>query len=468
MIAPEREEAEMASATPLPEDRPAPPPPGGFRWYWLIPIGLAALLLYAARDVITPFVIGVVLAYLLDPFVAALHRYTRLPRTFVVVMMALLTLTLFGGVITLLVRLTADQGQAFVQALPTYLSRTVENVNNLIAPTTIQIPKDAIPGLGGNGLSNINLGEVLSVAVSFATSTGQDLLDFLITFVSTIYLLLDGHHLAGGLQRFAPPSERPRLAKVMRKVRETWSSYIRAQIILAALMAFISWIVLEFFFHLPFALPVSLAIGLLETVPIVGPLVALALAGVVALATSSPLETLFVILTLYGLRLIEDNVVIPYVLGHAIHLPAIVTLFSVTVGGIVAGLVGLLLAVPIAAAIKVILDEYYPHPSLQPGEEAPHLRPRKPLPKVRRKRSPAATDALAASNGALPGIAAGLSEPAPVTSHLPESEPASASGEQTGHAAGGAKVAVLEQPTKEPGKHRQKKSGPSGGRAGKY
>ncbi|HEY7124074.1 MAG TPA: AI-2E family transporter [Ktedonobacterales bacterium] len=461
----------MASVTPLPEDLeeagpPAPPPPKGFHWYWLIPIGLGVLLLYAARDIITPFVIGVVLAYLLDPFVATIHRYTKLPRTFVVIMMALLTLALFGGVITLLVRLTANEGQQFVKELPGYLDKTIDNINQLINPTTIKIPKDAIPGLGGNGLANINVGEVLSVAVSFATSTGQGLLDFLITFVSTVYLLLDGHSLFNGLQRFTPPRERPRLNKVMRKVRETWSSYIRAQIILAALMAFVSWIVLQFIFDLPFALPVALAIGLLETVPIAGPLVALALAGVVSLATGGLLQTLFVILALYVLRLVEDNVVIPYVLGHAIHLPAIVTLFSVTVGGIIGGLVGLLLAVPIAAAAKVVLDEYYPHPNLQPGEEAPHLRPRKPLPKVRRRRATSATDALAASNGALESVAGDLPKSAPATTHLPESESASAGGEQTEHTAASVEVAVLDQPAKEPGKRSRKKTGPSGDTTG--
>jgi hypothetical protein len=109
-------------------------------------------------------------------------------------------------------------------------------------------------------------------------------------------------------------------------------------------------------------LPVAIAIGLLETVPIVGPLAALGLAAIVALAQYGILPALMVIAALYLVRLIEDNIVIPNVLGHAIHLPAIVTLFAVTVGGIVAGLVGLLLAVPVAAAVKVIIDEYYPHP----------------------------------------------------------------------------------------------------------
>jgi predicted PurR-regulated permease PerM len=317
----------------------------------------------------------VVLAYLLDPLVAWAHRTTRAPRGLVVVVMALLALLALGVAITLLVQLASRQGEGLVHHLPNYLSNAVDNLNTLLLPTTIQIPKSSVPGLAGNPLPNINIGEILSFAVSFARSTGQGLLDFLLTFVSTIYLLIEGHHIANAAQRFFPLEHRPRLGKVMNRIRQVWGNYIRIQLLLATLMAVVSWVILEWVFRLlghflpnifggalPFALPVAIAVGLLEMVPIVGPLVALGLAGVVALATLGIVPALMVVAALYALRLIEDYVVIPNLLGRAIHLPAIVTLFAVTVGGLIAGLVGLLLAVPIAAALKVVIDEYYPHP----------------------------------------------------------------------------------------------------------
>ncbi len=364
----------MASETLPPETTPSAAG-GWFRLHWLIPLAMAALILYAAHEIITPFVIAVVLAYLLDPFVAAVHRYTRAPRSLVVVVMALLTLGTLGLVITLLVQLASKEGEGLIQHLPDYISHAVDNLNALLLPTTIQIPKSAIPGLEGNPLPDISIGDVLSFAVSFARSTSQSLLDTLITFVSTIYLLIEGHHIANGVQRFFPLEQRPRLGKVMNTVRQTWSSYIRAQLFLAVLMSIVSWIVLQFIFgllgrilpgifggSLPFALPVAIAVGLLETIPIVGPLVGISLAAIVALATLGTLPAIMVVAALYTLRLIEDHVVIPNVLGRATHLPAVVTLFAVAVGGLVAGLVGLLLAVPMAAAIKIIMDEYYPHP----------------------------------------------------------------------------------------------------------
>lgn len=372
----------MASETVPPETTPAAAG-NWFRLQWLVPLAITLVLIYAARTIITPFVLAIVLAYLLDPFVASVHRYTRAPRGLVVVVMALLALSILGGVIALLVDVASKDGQTLLHHFPDYLSNAVDNINTLLLPTTIQIPKSALPGVGGNPLPNFSIGEVLSFAVSFARSTGQGLLDFLLTFVSTIYLLIEGHHIANSIQRFFPLEHRPRLGRVMNSIRHTWSSYIRVQLMLAALMAVVSWVVLQWVFALlgyflpaifggtlPFALPIAIAIGLLETIPIVGPLVAIGLATIVALATLGIVPAVMVAAALYVLRLVEDNVVIPNVLGRAIHLPAIVTLFAVTVGGLIAGLVGLLLAVPIAAALKVVIDEYYPHPPDGPAAPA--------------------------------------------------------------------------------------------------
>ena len=365
----------MASEAVPPEVTPVQQAGSWFRIQWLVPLAITIFIVYAARTIIAPFVVAIVLAYLLNPFVATVHRRTNAPRGLVVVLMALLALAALGTVIALLADAVSDEGSSLVHHLPDYLSNAVDNLNTLLLPTTIQIPKNAVPGVGGNPLPNISIGDVLSFAVTFARSTGQGLLDFLLTFVSTIYLLVEGHHIANAVQRFFPLEHRPRLGKVMNQIRHTWSNYIRIQLLLATLMAVVAWIVLEFVFGalghflpglfggaLPFALPVAIAVGLLEMVPIAGPLVGIALAGVVALATLGIVPALMVAAALYALRLVEDYLVIPNLLGRAIHLPAIVTLFAVTVGGLIAGLVGLLLAVPIAAALKVIIDEYYPHP----------------------------------------------------------------------------------------------------------
>src|SRR5581483_6982579 len=156
----------MASETLPPDTTPATPGTR-FRWQWLVPLAITILIIYAARTIIAPFVIAVVLAYLLDPLVAWAHRATLAPRGLVVVVLALLALVALGVAITLLVQLASRQGEGLVHHLPEYLSNAVSKLNELLLPTTIQIPPDAVPGLEGNPLPNINIGEVLSFAVTF-------------------------------------------------------------------------------------------------------------------------------------------------------------------------------------------------------------------------------------------------------------------------------------------------------------
>ena len=148
----------MASQTLPPE---TPPATSGtwFRLQWLIPLAITLVLIYAARTIIAPFAVAIVLAYLLDPFVASVHRYTRAPRGLVVVVMALLTLGVLGAIVALLVQLASRDGEGLVHHLPDYLSNAIDNINTLLVATTIQIPKSAVPGIGGNPLPAISIGE---------------------------------------------------------------------------------------------------------------------------------------------------------------------------------------------------------------------------------------------------------------------------------------------------------------------
>src|SRR5690348_16983769 len=121
----------MASETAPPQTPPTQPG-SWFRLQWLIPLLIAVLLIYAARTIITPFVVAVVLAYLLDPFVAAVHRRTNAPRGLVVVLMALLALAALGTVIALLADAASDEGESLIHHLPDYLSNAVDNLNTLL------------------------------------------------------------------------------------------------------------------------------------------------------------------------------------------------------------------------------------------------------------------------------------------------------------------------------------------------
>ena len=112
--------------------------------------------------------------------------------------------------------------------------------------------------------------------------------------------------------------------------------------------------------HIPFALLLGIVSGFLEIVPLVGPLLAAALAGTVAFSTRGTDTTIVVLVVYLVVRQVEDQVVMPLVIGRAVHLHPVVTIFAVLVGLSAWGVLGGLLAVPVAAALNVTLHELFP------------------------------------------------------------------------------------------------------------
>ena len=118
--------------------------------------------------------------------------------------------------------------------------------------------------------------------------------------------------------------------------------------------------------HVPYALAIAVLTGFLEVIPLIGPLLAATIAAVVALSSGGTGLAIAVIVTYVVLRQIEDQLVMPLLIGRAVHLHPVVTIFSVLVGLSAWGVLGGLLAVPVAAALNVALRELYP-----PDDPAP-------------------------------------------------------------------------------------------------
>jgi predicted PurR-regulated permease PerM len=131
-------------------------------------------------------------------------------------------------------------------------------------------------------------------------------------------------------------------------------------LLLIVLVSVVIYVVLGPILHVPFALVLAILSGVLEIIPLVGPIIAAALAGTVSFATRGT-DTMVVVLVVYlVVRQVEDQVVMPLVIGRAVHLHPVITIFAVLVGLSTWGVLGGLLGVPVAAAINVTLHELYP------------------------------------------------------------------------------------------------------------
>jgi predicted PurR-regulated permease PerM len=339
---------------PLTEKKAPSGPP---RWViWWTAIALLALFLYAIRSILPPFVIGAVVAYVMSPVVHRIQERWRLPRGAAI---ALLYLGLLVPLIILIVyfgpRLVEESRQLITQT-PFILIRIIEQVSGPgpydlfgatmtsrdIAIALIEMIRGAVGTPGA--------------ALRIVTTAFELTLNVFLSLIVSIYLIADSRRMTDVLLRLTPHDRRGEVKEVSEEIHRTLARYLRRIGVLVGLVSAVTFLGLEFLFHLRFALAVAVATGLLEIVPFVGPVAAGTVASIIALSQGGPNLVIGVIVFYFVLRQIEDQIVAPVVLGHAVELHPLVIIFAVLVGGTLFGLLGTLAAVPAAAALKVVVD----------------------------------------------------------------------------------------------------------------
>jgi predicted PurR-regulated permease PerM len=338
-------------------------------------------IVYRAGDIVRPFVWAGVLAYVLLPLVGLLERRLLMPRTAAaaVVFLGLLAAIIGGG--RLLVPLALDQVRELQRTLPSL----VANAQNTLAETADQIGLADLDALivnfsGVNDLTQM----VARGAVPFIVGLGHFLLELLVFLIATFFLLRDAPRLFQWFRRILPASQRNELIPLFAQVNTLLGRYVRGQVFLIGVMSTATVIGLSVL-QIPFALLLGLMTGVLEVIPIVGPITAGAIACLVALGHPAPwgLSQIWYVAIVAGmytvLRHSEDYFVIPLVIGRIVKLHPAVVIFSLLTGGALYGLLGVLVAVPVAATLRLVLiyvgaklrDED-PFPQLEEELEVPH------------------------------------------------------------------------------------------------
>ena len=227
-------------------------------------------------------------------------------------------------------------------------------------------------------------------AVPFIVGFGHFLLELLVFLIATFFLLRDAPRLFQWFRRILPASQRNELIPLFAQVNTLLGRYVRGQMFLIGVMSTVTFVGLSIL-QLPFALLLALMTGVLEVIPIVGPITAGAIACLVALGHPAPwglsqIWYVAIVAAMYTvLRHSEDYFVIPLVIGRIVKLHPAVVIFSLLTGGALYGLLGVLIAVPVAATLRLVLiyvgaklrDED-PFPQLEQELEVQHPTPTAP------------------------------------------------------------------------------------------
>jgi len=174
--------------------------------------------------------------------------------------------------------------------------------------------------------------------------------------VLTAYLLVDTRRLRTFLFRFVPPEREPDAQHFLTALNRVVGGYVRGQLITSLIIGLFTTAVL-----LAAGVPNAVAFGVLaafaDIIPLVGAFIAIVPAVVAAFQESST-QAVIVLAALLVYQQFEDRFLVPKIYGQTLNLPALVVLIAVLVGGELMGIVGVLLALPVAAAGRVALDYY--------------------------------------------------------------------------------------------------------------
>ena len=334
-------------------------------------LGLAAgglWLLYALRDLLPPFIVATIFAMTLTPEVDRLERQglfgRRFPRGLAIAVIYALFLG-FGGLIVKGLTLVSVQmtdlirqhfGQ-FLNAPPVEVVAMTKTwlINNHV-PQALRPPiltqAKHIPELLAQGVSWFS-DNLPALAGSLAVVV-------LVPFI-TFFILLDFNKILGKSLLLVPKEKREGILATVTDIIAVFGSYIRGVTTVMALDMLVIFVVLWAFGLRDYALTLAITAGLLNSIPYFGPLVSTTLMGLVTLATLGPSAALAVVGVMVVIhQLFFDLVLAPRVIGGSVHLHPLLTLAALMVGGTLFKLGGTLLAVPIAAALQVILIRLFP------------------------------------------------------------------------------------------------------------
>ncbi len=328
--------------------------------FWLGAALAAILLLALLRDTLLPFVLGAAVAYFLDPLADRLEKI-GMPR-----LLATIVIVVAFGVIL---------ATSLVFLLPPLL----EQLTGLAArlPSYIQSLKDIVLGFGerwfGDVLKSSDSGIEQAAAEFIQKATGwfgrflgslwsggmalvNTLALFLITPVVAFYFLLDWDRMVTQVDRWLPRDHAETIRRLAREIDAVLSGFVRGQITVLILLGTMYVIGLTLI-GLNFGLLIGVTAGVVSFVPFVGPLVGLLIGGTVAIVQFGsdwvPIAGVFGVF-LAG-QAIEGNLLSPMIVGERVGLHPVWLMFALFVFAFLFGFVGMLLAVPAAAAIGVLV-----------------------------------------------------------------------------------------------------------------
>jgi predicted PurR-regulated permease PerM len=310
--------------------------------------GLVELFI-RARAVLIIIGLAMFIAAGLDPVVGWLMRH-RFPRWAAVLTVIVTLLAIVGGFLAAAIPPLASEATALAHQIPNYIHSMQDRNSELGKLNTKFKIQQHLESLLTSGGSSV-VGGVLG-AGELVLSTASSILAII---VLSIYFLAGLPRIKVFAYRLVPHSRRPRTILIGDEILAKVGGYVLGNV-LTSVIAGAGTYFWMLAFGIPYPLLLGMFVAILDLIPVIGSYVGGAVVTIVALTVSLPvaIATLAFYITY---KLAEDYLIVPRIMGRTVQVPAIVSLVAVLIGGVLLGIIGALVAIPVAAAIRLLLNE---------------------------------------------------------------------------------------------------------------
>ncbi|MBU3146789.1 AI-2E family transporter [Clostridium sp. CF012] len=330
---------------------------------------------------VKPLLMALVIVYLLKPVVKSIENFLEVKKIFKkgttrravgILGVYALVVAIFVAIISGIYIMVGGKlsNNITLTNMTEYLTDYLKN--STLSVSAISEKLQSLNIFGGN--FNEKIAQIVSYVQAYFSasigamtdsivSIGGNIASFMIAIVLSIYLLQDYEYFINLWNKiynliFGKSSAGTKVKEVLDIIDDTFYKYLRGQLLEACVVGVLSGTVL-YFIGIDYAFIIGIIAGICNMIPYIGPIVGTILAVIMALLSGQPITALWATIGMIGVQQVDNNLLAPKIVGDSVGLHPVFTMLSIIIGGSLGGLVGMLIAVPVAASLKIVLARWY-------------------------------------------------------------------------------------------------------------
>lgn len=292
-------------------------------------------LLFLIRDLLIILFVGLILMSALTPMVRFFISW-RLPKAVGIAITYIIIIAVVSGLLAIVLPPLVEESSRLTSTLPPLLDQFF---------TTAAIDKSVFQSQLSAFSSNI---------FSVTLTVFDNLLTIIFLLVLTFYLLLERENLEERLATLFI-GRQERVKRLIVQIEDKLGGWFRGQLFLSFVIGLLSFVGLSIL-NIPYALPLAVIAGVMEVIPVIGPIIS-AIPPILIALTISPLLSLGVVAMYFVIQQLENHLIVPQVMKRAVGLNPLIVILAIAIGSRLLGFAGALLAVPIAVVLQIIVTE---------------------------------------------------------------------------------------------------------------